>query len=465
MRGLQSAAVLLAIAMLLCCNAGCRAAVFSVRDYGARADGKTNDGPAIQAAVDACVKAGGGTVVLPPGDYASGVIRLASGVTLKVEKGATLLASTRKEDYDSNRRLLVADDADGVAVEGEGVIDGQATADFGGRWGAAEKADFRTGILLFTGCRNVAIRGVTIRNSDSWTLHLKRCDSVVIEDVTIRNNYRRLNSDGIDPNMCRNVRIRRCNIVAGDDCIVLKATEAHPCEDVVVTDCVLESAASALKLGTESHGDFRDVRFERCIIRNSFTGIGFYVKDGATMERVTFKDIRMETCPATVRTVTPIFMDIERRNADSKVGRIRDVTFENIEIRSGSGILIQGMPESLIENLTLRNVRFNVTAPDDYAKRSKPVGGRRTTRDERDTLFARLPTYAAIAYVRGLTLENVIVAASDEAARGADRGTVALRQVQGAALTNVGRTPEPWPGAQPAVDVQDCRDVAGVGAP
>jgi hypothetical protein len=173
----------------------------------------------------------------------------------------------------------------------------------------------------------------------------------------------------------------------------------------------------------------------------------------------------METCPATVRTVTPIFMDIERRNADSKVGRIRDVTFENIEIRSGSGILIQGMPESLIENLTLRNVRFNVTAPDDYAKRSKPVGGRRTTRDERDTLFARLPTYAAIAYVRGLTLENVIVAASDEAARGADRSAVALRQVQGAALTNVGRTPEPWPGAQPAVDVQDCRDVAGVGAP
>ena len=455
-------ALVLAVSMVLAAAAAGRAGearMFNVRDFGAKGDKQTVDTAAIQAALDACAKAGGGVVRLPAGDYLSGNLRLRSGVTLHVAKGATLWASTNPAHYKGSSKLLNAEDAANVTVEGEGEINGQATGDYGDRWGQPKRPAFRTGILLFHRCKDVAVRGVTIRYSDSWTLHFKRCENVRVDGVTIRNNYRRLNSDGIDPNMCRNVRITGCNIVAGDDCIVLKATEAEPCQDVEVTDCVLESAASAIKLGTESHGDFRNIRFARCTIRNSFTGIGFYLKDGGTMERVRFQGIRIDSCPETVRTVTPIFMDIERRHKDSKVGTIRDVVFDDVAIRSGSGVLIQGMPESPIRDLVLTNIRFHVERPDDYAKRHKPVGGRRTLGNQRDTEFARLPAYVTLAHVRNLRLDGLTLWVAPEAVKAFDRSAMCGRHLHGGAVTGVRQTPEPESGRRPVLDLQHCEAV------
>jgi len=441
------------------------AAVFNVREYGAKGDRSSLDTAAVQAAIDACAGAGGGVVLLPAGDYLSGNVRLKDRVTLRIAKGATLWASTDPDHYHGSSRLLNAEEAAHVTVEGEGEINGQATGDYGDRWGQPERPAFRVGILLFHRCKDVAVRGVTIRYSDAWTLHLKRCTNVTVEDVTIRNNYRRLNSDGIDPNMCRHVRIRRCDIVAGDDCIVLKATEAEPCEDVVVTDCVLESAASAIKLGTESHGDFRNVRVENCTVRNSFTGIGFYLKDGGTVEHVRFKNLRIETCPETVRTVTPIFMDIERRHKDSKVGTIRDVVFEDIAIRSGSGVLVQGMPESPIRNLVLRNIRCRVDRADDYARRHKPVGGRRTVRNQRDTEFARLPAYVTLAHVRGLAVHGLTVTVAPEAFERFERSAICGRFVRDGLLRDVRRQPGAGEGSRPVIDLDACEDVTVEGPP
>ena len=79
------------------------------------------------------------------------------------------------------------------------------------------------------------MRDFRILYSDAWTVHLYRCDNVLIDGITIRNNYFRTNSDGIDPVSSKNVRISNCHIMAGDDCIVLKTREGHPCENVVVS--------------------------------------------------------------------------------------------------------------------------------------------------------------------------------------------------------------------------------------
>ncbi|MBE3096352.1 MAG: glycoside hydrolase family 28 protein [Planctomycetes bacterium] len=449
------------VAVVLAGPAGCIPPVFNVRDYGAKGDKQADDQKAIQAAIDACAKAGGRTVRLPPGDYLSGTLHLRSHTMLYLDKGATLWASTDPAHYEgkTSGHLLVADNATDVGVYGQGTINGQGTADYGARWGAPDKPAFRTGILLFTQCRDVDIRGVTILYSDAWTLHLKRCENVTIEGVTIRNNPKRLNSDGIDPNSCKRVRISNCTIIAGDDCIVLKATEPYPCEDVVVTGCTLETTCAALKLGTESVGDFRDIRFENCTIRNSPVGLGFYLKDGATMERVTARNLKMEICDPSYHDVAPLFMDIEKRNPDSKVGTIRDVTLENIDIRAGSGLLLQGMPESPIENLVLRNITLRVDRADDYATRKKPVGGRRTTRDERDTCFARLPSYAAVAHVKGLTIDGLRVLVSNEAMQAFPRSALAARGIEGGVVRGVCReTPEAAAGP-PVMDLQDCRGV------
>ena len=105
-------------------------------------------------------------------------------------------------------------------------------------------------------CRDVTVRGVTLLYSDSWTLHLRRCEHVRIDGITIRDNYKRLNTDGIDPNSCNDVKIANCHITTGDDAICLKSTEAYPCDDIEVSNCVLESATAALKDRNRVEGGF-----------------------------------------------------------------------------------------------------------------------------------------------------------------------------------------------------------------
>lgn len=432
---------------------------FNVRSFGATGDGKTPDTAALQAAVDACARAGGGTVLLPPGNYLSGTVRLADRVRLRIEAGAALLQSRRPEDHPRARCLLWAEKASGIAVEGPGKIVGIGDADLGRRADRRDAAPppFRAGILRFEECRDVAVRRLTILFSDTWTLHFRCCEDVTVEDVTIRNNYFHTNSDGIDPVSCRRVRIARCDIVAGDDCIVCKTEGDRPCEDVKVRDCRLESIATALKLGTESSGDFRDMEFADCTIRNSTVGLGMFLKDGGTMERIRFSGISIETYVPRGETnvekaMFPVFMDIERRHADSKVGRIRDVTLEEIRIRSGHGALIQGMPESPIENLTLRTVRFQVRDPQDWSGRRKHIGGRRTLGNQRDTEFARLPGWIVAAHVRGLTVDGLEVTQSEEDFRRFPRSALIAAPVERAEVRNATRVPAG--GDPPAVVVR-----------
>jgi len=437
--------------------------MFNVRDFGAKGDKQSNDQAAIQAAIDACNQAGGGTVYFPAGDYLSGAIRLLSRVTLHLDNGATLWASTDPEDYKGHgsSRLLLAEDAEHIGIVGDGTIHGQGTADYGSRWGVPERPAFRTGILRFQRCRNVAIRDVTILYSDSWAVHLKRCETVYIDGVTIFNNIHRLNSDAIDPDSCRDVHISNCHIVAGDDCIVMKATEAYPCENVVVTNCTMETTCAAVKLGTESRGDFRDIHISNCTIRDTPVGLGFYMKDGTTMERVTFSDISIETSSARNHQVFPIFMDIEKRHADSGIGRIRDVIFRDIQIKSGSGVLIQGMPESPIENLTIENLTLRVENADDYKNRRKAVGGTRTTKDERDTLYARQPSYITLAHVDGITLSHIRVLVTKDAFEQYDRSAICGHELENGTIRGIYRRPAG--SGLPVVALHNCRNMLMTG--
>ncbi len=437
----------------------CLAGVFNVKDFGATGNQTELDQQAIQSAIDACSEKGGGTVFLPTGDYLSGTLRLKSNIALHLSAGATLWASTKPADYPgkTSGRLLVAEHADNISIIGQGTIHGQGTEDYGARWGVPERPPFRTGILLFEQCNNITIRDITILYSDSWTLHLKRCERVVIDGVTIFNNVHRLNSDGIDPNSCRDVHISNCHIVAGDDCIVMKATEPYPCENIVVTNCTLETTTTALKLGTESQGDFRDIHISNCTISRTRTGIGFFLKDGAAMERITFTGISIENFKGEPpHDVFPIFMDIEKRHADSKIGVIRDVIFRDILIRSGSGILIQGMPENPIENITLQNIVFRAPWADDYSNRKKAVGGRRTFRDDRDTKYARKPSYMTIANVKWLHLDNVQMQIDPDASRTFPRSIFHGYQIENGILRGLWGDSN---GDNPFLSFHDCRNI------
>jgi len=317
----------------------CQGRIWNVRDNGARANKKDNDGPAIQAAIDVCSAAGGGVVYVPAGDYSCGGLRLASHVTLYLETGATLWVSPEEKDYKDGNRFLYAEDQQHIRIEGGGTIHGTGRADLLRKRTDKEeqKPAFRIGILRFVRCRNVSIKDITVRYSDSWTFDLEFCENVFITGVSILNNYYRVNADGIDPVSCRNVHISNCHIVAGDDCIVCKTREGNPCEDVVVTNCTLESVATAIKIGTESPSDFRNIHVSNCVIRNSTVGIGMYIKDGGTAERISFANCTIETIrepevltTSTQNSVYPIFVDIEKRQKKSSIGKIRDLAFTDI---------------------------------------------------------------------------------------------------------------------------------------
>ncbi|MGH7952922.1 MAG: glycoside hydrolase family 28 protein, partial [Limisphaerales bacterium] len=288
-----------AFCLLFLFSMNAAAATFNVRDYGAKADKTNNDAPAIQAAIDACTQSGGGEVLVPAGNYFSGKIILKSNVTLKLENGATIWASGKIEDYDKNPKsgehgyLFVADGQKNAVICGDGEIVGTGQDDLGRREGEKKIPPplHRFGIIHFTNCRNVRLRDFTIRYSEAHAVVFNECEDVFADGVSILNNFFRVNTDGIDPTSCTNVFISNCHIVAGYDCICPKTEKRIPLENLVVNNCILESIAGAVKLGTGSSGDFRDIKVSNCVIRNSGVGLGLFIKDGGTVERCSFENI------------------------------------------------------------------------------------------------------------------------------------------------------------------------------
>lgn len=396
---------------------------YNILEYGAVADRKTNCSAALQQAIDACSAAGGGTVLIPVGEYLIGSVTLKSHVHLHFELGAVLYASRDPADYvilnpqevTLRGRLFYAENETDIFIDGQGTIYGTGEADYGSWWGLGDPLPFRTNTMYLKKCENVRIEQITIRYSDNWTLHLLQCENVWIRGIRIMNNMYHLNSDGIDPDSCKNVFISDCYVQAGDDCICPKASvPGVPNENLVVTNCVLETTTTAIKLGTDTHGNFTDMHFSNITIRNTSIGIGMYMKDGAVIERITFNNISIQCADdrAHIKAIHPIFLDIDKRRPETPVGKIRDVSFNNIMAVSSNPSLIQGFSEEHpIENLTFSNVVLRVPDICDLAHRTKQLGYPiPPDRDaSRDIIFIRKNAYFSIAYTRNLTLDNITV--------------------------------------------------------
>jgi len=456
--------ICMVLSVLLCISKN-HPGIYNVLDYGAKGDRITVNTSAIQTAIIACNESGGGTVYFPAGDYISGEIRLLDNVKLYLDQGATIWASRRPKDYNSKNVLIHAKDVENIAIEGTGTLYGIGEKDLYRRPELEYiHPEFRAQTLLFNGCKNISIRDIRIFYSDGWTVNLYECEDVIIDGVTIKNNYFHSHSDGIDPKGCNNVIISNCNITAGDDCIVLKTSNNLPCENVVVTNCILESVSTAIKFGTESSNDFRNIHFSNCVIRNSTVGIGIFLKDGGTIERVSFSNITVENCTDevltnVVREITPIFVDIEKRYQDSRIGKINDITFDNINISSGYGALIQGMPESPIENLTIKNVNFRVNKPAKFTDRIKHFGSRERIPGVRDSLYIRKPSYITLAYVNGLTVENIKLYSSKKDFDLYERSAFSAYDTKNGIIRNVYRNQVGTDNEMPILLLDNCKNI------
>lgn len=405
---------------------------FNILDYGARGDGQHNDASAIQATIDACAAAGGGRVLVPAGRrFLTGTIALRSHVELHLEHGALLLGSANPDDYttrlpvsalDNGRQdvdqpglgmLITADRAENVAITGGGTIDGN------GRSFIAEPGQYihvmqpwRPFTLFLLGCQSITIRDITIRDGALWTLRLSGCQDVLIDGVRIANDLRLPNSDGIDLDRCRNVRVVGCHVVAGDDAICLKtcpetAQWGDACENIVVTGCTLMSTSAALIVGCEARSVMRNIVFDSCVVESSHRGLAIHLSEAADVENVLFSNMIVETRLFHERwwgRAEPIYVVALPWTAQHQVGRIRRVRFSNVLCRSESGALIYGFQPGQITDVTLDNVRLELD------KWSRWPGGRLDLRPCPGEQMPERPTDAlTIHHATDVVLRNVDV--------------------------------------------------------
>lgn len=395
---------------------------FNVRHFGAKGDGAQADTQSIQAAIDACATAGGGTVLFPAGSYLAGTLFLKSHVTLHLEAGAVLLGSKNLGDYPSTipetrsytdnyteRSLIYGENLEKIAIHGRGVIDGQ---------GAAFKGPYkvRPYLLRLVSCRDVSVRDVTFRNSPMWVQHYLACDEVLIDGITVRSHCN-ANNDGIDIDGCQRVRIANCDVSSGDDAIVLKSTLDRPCKNVVVTNCLLSSACNAFKLGTESNGGFQDIVMSNCAIYDTrLAGIALELVDGGVLEQVNIANVTMRN------TRGAIFIRLGNRarpftsgGPKPGVGSLRGIAISNVQAVGADkiGCSITGLPGHLAEQIFLRNIRITFAGGGTEEESHRAVAELPDKYPEY-RMFGVLPAYGLYCrHVRGLRLSEISVSTEE----------------------------------------------------
>lgn len=305
--------------------------------FGARGDGITLNTRALQAAIDAAALQGA-ELLLPPGTYLTGALFLKTGMTLRLDRGATLLGSRDLADYPLlptrvagiemrwPAALVNIYGEQDVALVGEGCIDGdgevfwdsywrlRATYEPRGlRWASDYDCQRPRLVQVFESARVQIGGGLLLRRSGFWTLHLCYSEDVTVEGLTIRNNdeARGPSTDGIDIDSSRRVTIRHADIAVNDDALCLKAGRdadglrvARPCEDITISDCVVREGAAGLTFGSETSGGFRRITAERITV-HAPVPVGLLFKSAPTrggfIDGVTLRSLSLHGVPVALR--------------------------------------------------------------------------------------------------------------------------------------------------------------------
>jgi polygalacturonase len=363
----------------------------NIRDYGAAGDGQTPDTDAVQAAIEACRRAGGGTVYVPAGAYVVGSLFLSSHLTLHLDAGARLLGSQDAADYPivegrwegvdrkTHAPLIAGRELTDVAITGRGTIDGR-----GAHWWQQHRAGTldhpRPRLIGLTACDNVLIEGITLTRSPSWTIHPARCHNVTVDKVTILNPPDSPNTDGINPDACRDVHISNCHIDVGDDCITVKsgteegAREAlSPCENIAITNCTMVHGHGGVVIGSEMSGGVRNVVIANCIFVGTDRGIRLKSRRGrgGVVEDIRVSNVLMEDvlCPFIMNLYYGCGAWGAERISDKRpypVGegtpRFRRIHFDSVTARRVryAACFIYGLAEMPVEEVSFSNVSISM---------------------------------------------------------------------------------------------------------
>ena len=377
-----------------------------VRSFGAKGDGETEDTAMLQAAILCCPE--GGRVWIPPGEYVTGPLFLKSRMTLEIADGAVLKLLTGRERFPVLPGSTPADNPDGevllglfegcavdgfaaalngidltdVAIIGEGVIDGRAQD---GDWWVKPK-EIRIasrGNLLYTQrCKGMLVQGLTFMNSPSWNLHPAYSEDLDFIDIRVKAPWDSPNTDGFDPESCRNVRLLGAEISVGDDCIAIKSGKIglgrkyrRACEDLEIGWCALLDGHGGVTVGSEMAGGVKRVTAHHCYMKGNDRALRIKTRrdrgrDGV-IDGILFRDIRMDGVKMPLVVNSFYFCDAdgktervqsrEKQPVDETTPEIGTVCFERVEASGckACAAYVTGLPEKPMKHLVLRDSRFS----------------------------------------------------------------------------------------------------------
>lgn len=380
-------------------------AYLNIMDFGASVSNCAEEnGKAIQSAIYSASAAGGGTVFVPAGRFVTSSLRLYSHVRLYLSAGAMLVGSADYHHYQFSSvvypsvdmigipfaaenaywcALIYAEEAEDIEICGTGIIDGQGM-DHRYFPNPADPSLRRPLMLFFDHCSNIRVSGVTLKDPAVYAFLGSRSNTILLDNLRVFSMQTE-NGDGLDFNGCSDVVIRGCIISSGDDAISLKTTYPDvPCQNILISNCILRAVWSGFRMGTESSGDMKDIILSDCIFEHCTDGIKIQDCSTGAYENIRIRNVSMRDVHR------PLFMttgSFRLSKFDSSIrpslGGISNVDIDGMTVymSKDSGeyqrncMIISGCPKNSIENISMRNIQIHFCGeaePGSYGRVDVP---------------------------------------------------------------------------------------------
>lgn len=378
----------------------------TVRDFGARGDGTTDDTDAIQCAINVCPA--GGRVYVPKGTYLVRPLVLKSDLTLELDEGAVLLADPVEEHFPllpgepqdvvtgeniqvnswegdpflGRQSFISAYYAHNITIVGRGAIDGNASHE---TWwkDVKERTIARPKLVFFNQCDHVLFHGIVGRKSPAWHFHPFFSRDVGFYDIAVEAPANSPNTDGTDPESCDDVRYIGVRFSVGDDAIAIKSGKMYmgmkyktPATRHVIRNCLMEYAHGAVVLGSEIAGGIRDLTVSQCYFLHTDRGLRIKTRRGrgeqCVVDDVEFSNIVMDNvkCPIVINAyyfcdpdgMTEYVRTKEALPVDERTPRLGSFTFRDMTCTDSewAASYCYGLPEMPIESITIQNVSITI---------------------------------------------------------------------------------------------------------
>jgi polygalacturonase len=376
-----------------------------IGQFGAIGDGLSNNSLAFRGAIEACHKAGGGTVLVPAGQWLTGPIHLQSNIRLFLTKDAIIRFSDRFADYlpmvftrwegiecYNYSPLIYGNQCENIVICGEGIIEGNGPAwwpwkqkqhsaaerlynaeynqiPVAKRIFGTESDALRPSLIQLIDSKNILIEGITIKDGPQWTIHPVYCEALTLRDLKILTHGP--NTDGLNPDSCTGVLVENCYFETGDDCIAINSGMGEdgwrvnrPSQNIWIRNCVMKEGHGGVVIGSAMSGSVRNVLVQNCQFLGGERGIRLKSMRGrgGVVENICFDGIE-------IRDVRDEAIQINMYYQSSTIAPKTNTppTFQNIIIRNVKGdkaqtaIEIKGLPENLLRNIVLENIQLTAT--------------------------------------------------------------------------------------------------------